>query len=83
MRKSTSNRSFYNRRVDLIRRDAVDGEALVPAGLAADEADRPPRHAARGGHQLDERVVRRALHGWSGHADQEGIVADAEDFGLA
>ena len=61
--------------------DTTEVTAFLVA--AADEADRPPRHAARGGHQLDERVVRRARHGWSGHADEEGIVADAGDFGLA
>src|SRR5919197_6028744 len=83
MRKSASNSSFYDRGADLPGRHAVDGQALAPARLAADEADRRPSNTADTREQLDERIVRGALHRRRCQSNEECIVACAGNFCLA
>jgi hypothetical protein len=80
MRKSASNSSFYDRGADLPGRHAVDGHALAPARLAADEADCRPSNMADTREELDERVVRGALDWRRCQSNEKCIAACAGNF---
>ena len=66
-----------------LHRDAVDGDALLAAALARDDADGAAWNVQGGREQRSQCLVGRPLNRRCGQPNQERMVADAGDFALA